>query len=175
MLPGQMSPWQLEFVLDVHRNLPLKFHHNRVCNIWDISDVEFVWWVGWCMGWCVGFAESFCCQTQPCVEVRLGFWQYWYTARYTHRNFFLMGGTKVSLGYSKFVMERQTLMGGIPMMGEGSPYIGQSCMSCYAGFPIHWGDAGFPIHWGGCRAIPSRQQDGIILCISWLFEDRYWV
>ena len=67
MLRGQMSPWQLEFVLNVHRNLPLKFHQNRVSNSWDIADIEFVWWGGG--------VESFYCQAQPCVEVRLGFWQ----------------------------------------------------------------------------------------------------
>ena len=43
MLPGQMPLWQLESVLDVSRNLPLKFHKNRVSNSWDISDIEFVW------------------------------------------------------------------------------------------------------------------------------------
>ena len=57
--------------------LPLKFHQNRVSNSWDIADIEFVWG-----GW-VGCAQSFYCQTQPCVEVRLGFWQfskkYWCT------------------------------------------------------------------------------------------------
>ena len=41
MLPGQMSPWQLESVLDVHRNLPLKVHQNRVSHSWDIADIEF--------------------------------------------------------------------------------------------------------------------------------------
>ena len=70
MLRGNMSPWQLEFVLNVHRNLPSKFHQNRVSNSWDIADIEFVWGGG------VGFAKSFYCQTQPCVEVRLGFWQF---------------------------------------------------------------------------------------------------
>ena len=29
MLRGQMTPWQLESVLNVHRNLPLKFYQNR--------------------------------------------------------------------------------------------------------------------------------------------------
>ena len=38
-----MSPWQFESVLDVPRNLPLKFHQNRVSNSWDIADIEFVW------------------------------------------------------------------------------------------------------------------------------------
>ena len=41
MLPGQMSPIQLESILDVHRNLPLKIHQNRVS--WDIPDIEFLW------------------------------------------------------------------------------------------------------------------------------------
>ena len=50
MLRGQMSPWQLESVLNVHRNLPLKFHQNRVSNSWDIADIEFVW-VGGVGGW----------------------------------------------------------------------------------------------------------------------------
>ena len=42
MLPGQMSLWQLESVLDVPRNLPVKFHQNRVSNSWDIANIEFV-------------------------------------------------------------------------------------------------------------------------------------
>ena len=101
---------------------------------------KFLWWWG---GVC-----KFIFMSNPTVVLRLG-WGFDNTGilHATHTEiFFFMGGTKVSFGYSKFVMERQTLMGGIPMMGEGSPYIGQSCMSCYAGFPIHWGDAGFPIH-----------------------------
>ena len=40
ILPGQMSPWQLESVLDVPRNLPVKFHQNRVSNSWDIPDMD---------------------------------------------------------------------------------------------------------------------------------------
>ena len=40
MLPGQMSLWQLESVLDVPRNLPLKFHQKRVANNWDIADID---------------------------------------------------------------------------------------------------------------------------------------
>ena len=40
MLPGQMSPWQLESVLDVPRNLPIKFHQNKVSNLWDIPDLD---------------------------------------------------------------------------------------------------------------------------------------
>ena len=43
MLHEQISPWRLESGLDVHRNLPLKFHQNRVSNSWDIADIEFVW------------------------------------------------------------------------------------------------------------------------------------
>ena len=46
ILPGQMSLWQLESVLDVPRNLPVKFHQNRVSNSWDIAEIEFLWWVG---------------------------------------------------------------------------------------------------------------------------------
>ena len=46
MLRGQMWPWQLESVLNVHRNLPLKFHQNRVSNSWDIADIEFLLWGG---------------------------------------------------------------------------------------------------------------------------------
>ena len=48
LLPGQMSPWQLESVLYVARNLPLKFDQNRGINTWDMADIEFVW-VGWGM------------------------------------------------------------------------------------------------------------------------------
>ena len=43
MLPGQMSPWQLESVLDVPRSLPLKFTQNQVNSKWDTANVEFVW------------------------------------------------------------------------------------------------------------------------------------
>ena len=41
MLPGQMSLYQLESVLEVPRNLPLKFGQNRASNSWDIADIEF--------------------------------------------------------------------------------------------------------------------------------------
>ena len=34
---------------------------------------KFLWWVGWGGVGGVGFAKSFSCQTQPFVEVRLGF------------------------------------------------------------------------------------------------------
>ena len=34
MLPGQMSPWQLESVLDV--SSPWKFHQDRFSNHWDM-------------------------------------------------------------------------------------------------------------------------------------------
>ena len=44
MLPGQMSWWQLESVLDVPKNLNLKFGPNQVSNSWDIAAEEFVWW-----------------------------------------------------------------------------------------------------------------------------------
>ena len=47
MLPGQMSLWQLESVLDVPRNLHLKFHQNWVSNSWDIADVELWTNVTW--------------------------------------------------------------------------------------------------------------------------------
>ena len=40
MLPGQMSPWQLQSLLDLQGNLPLKFHQNRVSNSWYILDVN---------------------------------------------------------------------------------------------------------------------------------------
>ena len=40
MLAGQMSPWQLESVLDVPRNLPLKFNQNEINNSWDILDID---------------------------------------------------------------------------------------------------------------------------------------
>ena len=42
MLPGQMSQWHLESVLDVPRNLRLKFGKNRVSNSWDIAAYEFL-------------------------------------------------------------------------------------------------------------------------------------
>ena len=35
-----LDKWQLESFLDVPRNLPVKFHQNRVSNSWDIADVE---------------------------------------------------------------------------------------------------------------------------------------
>ena len=48
MLPGQLSLWQLESVLDVLRNLRLKFGQNWVSISWNISDVEFPVLVGSC-------------------------------------------------------------------------------------------------------------------------------
>ena len=42
MLPGQMSPWWLESVLDVSKNLALKFGKSRASNSWEIADIEFV-------------------------------------------------------------------------------------------------------------------------------------
>ena len=44
--PGQMSPLQLESILDVPRNLCLKFHQNRVSNSSDIANIEFGWGLG---------------------------------------------------------------------------------------------------------------------------------
>ena len=48
-----MLPTQLKSVLDVPRNLPLKFHQNMVSNSWYIADIELVWfgWVVWWGGW----------------------------------------------------------------------------------------------------------------------------
>ena len=66
MMPWQMSMWQLESILDVPRNLRLKFHQNRVSNSWDIGDIEFVWG---------GVQSHFRVKPNRCVEVRLGFWQ----------------------------------------------------------------------------------------------------
>ena len=43
MLPGQMSQWQLESLLDVPRFLLLRFDENQVSNSLDIADIEFVW------------------------------------------------------------------------------------------------------------------------------------
>ena len=40
IMPGQMSLWQLESVLDVPRNLPVKFHQNWVSNSWNIPDMD---------------------------------------------------------------------------------------------------------------------------------------
>ena len=64
MWPGHMSLWQLESVLDVTRNLPLKFYQNWVSNSSDIADIEFLWGGG------VGCAKSFSCLTQ--LKVMLG-------------------------------------------------------------------------------------------------------
>ena len=47
MLPGQMSQWQLDFVLDVPWNLHLKFDQNRVSNSWEkfvVEDPQLIWW-----------------------------------------------------------------------------------------------------------------------------------
>ena len=75
ILPGQISPWHLESVLDVLRNLHLKFHQYRVSNSGDIADIEFVWWGGvGGGGWC---AKSFSCLTQ--LEVMLGWVELWLT------------------------------------------------------------------------------------------------
>ena len=40
MLPGQISTWQMAFIKDVPRNLPLDFGHNRISNSWDITDMD---------------------------------------------------------------------------------------------------------------------------------------
>ena len=52
-------------ILDVPRNLPVKFHQNRVSNSCDIADFEFVWW--WVGGGGGGVKPN------HCAEVRLGF------------------------------------------------------------------------------------------------------
>ena len=74
MLRGQMSPWQLESVLDVHRNPPLKFHQNRISNSWDIADIELLWWwVGW------GLQSNFRVKPNLCwIVVELRLWQFVY-------------------------------------------------------------------------------------------------
>ena len=59
LLPGQMSPWQLELVQDGPRILRLKFGQNRVHNSWDIADIEFAV-VGGGGGW---YSKSFSRQT----------------------------------------------------------------------------------------------------------------
>ena len=83
MLRGQMSPWQLESVLNVHRNLPLKFHQNRVSNSWDIADIEFVWWwVGW-GGVCTVIILS---KPQPNLNTRLGLTIKWLCTTTHHTN-----------------------------------------------------------------------------------------
>ena len=65
MLRGQMSPWQLESVLNVPRKLPLKFHQNRVSNNWYIANIEFLWW------WWGGMQRHF--RVQP-MSVLFGRW-----------------------------------------------------------------------------------------------------
>ena len=67
MLCGQMSPRQLEYVLNVNRNIP------SFIKIGSVT-AEILLTLSFCgggVGW--GGAESFYCQTQPCVEGRLGF------------------------------------------------------------------------------------------------------
>ena len=39
MLHGQMLPWQIQYVLDVLRNLTLKFRPNLVRNSLDTADM----------------------------------------------------------------------------------------------------------------------------------------
>ena len=41
VLPGQMSLWQLKYIQDNRRNLPLKFGQNWVSNNLDIATIEF--------------------------------------------------------------------------------------------------------------------------------------
>ena len=41
MLREQMSPLQLKSILEVPRNVPLKFGQNRASNSRDIADIEF--------------------------------------------------------------------------------------------------------------------------------------
>ena len=49
MLPAQMSPWQLESVLDVPRSLHINFHQNWVSNSWDITVITT--FTGGCVIW----------------------------------------------------------------------------------------------------------------------------
>ena len=68
MLPGQMSPLQLESVLDVHRNLPLKFHQ-----IGSVA-AEILLMLSLCGGlggW--RLQSHFVVKPNRFVEVRLGF------------------------------------------------------------------------------------------------------
>ena len=70
IMPGQMSPWRLESVLDVPRNLlPLKFGQNRGSNTWDVTDIEFLWWVGGGVGCTVIFKSN----PTARLRLRLGF------------------------------------------------------------------------------------------------------
>ena len=81
MLPGQTS---LESILDVTRNLCLKFHQNRVSNSWDIADIEFVrWWV--VVGVVGGYAKSFSCLTQ--LKVMLGWVDLWFGWGFDNKRF----------------------------------------------------------------------------------------
>ena len=52
MLSGQMSSWRMEFLLDVPKNLPLKFNQNQVSNIWDIPDMDKCHLDKWCLDIC---------------------------------------------------------------------------------------------------------------------------
>ena len=76
MLPGQMSQWQFESVLDVHRNPPLKFHQNRISNSWDIADIEFVWG-GWMGGVCKVILSSNPTVVLCWVGALTTCWQFW--------------------------------------------------------------------------------------------------
>ena len=86
ILPEQMMPWQMSrehlcHEKDGPRNLPLNLDLNWVSNSWEISDIEFVRWVGsGAVGGRGGVAKSFSCQTQlrlswSWVEVEFGFLQ----------------------------------------------------------------------------------------------------
>ena len=46
MLPEQMSPLQLESVLDGPGNLSLKFGQNWASNSWYVANIEFMMAVG---------------------------------------------------------------------------------------------------------------------------------
>ena len=71
MFHGQLSPWQLESVLKVPRNLHSKIHQNRVSNSWDIANIEVLW------GGVVGCAKSFSCLTQLKVMLCSGWVELW--------------------------------------------------------------------------------------------------
>ena len=52
-----MSPLQQEALLDIPRNLPLKFGQNLAINSWDIADIKFA---------VVGGVQShFCVKRKP--------------------------------------------------------------------------------------------------------------
>ena len=137
MLRGQMSPWQLESVLNIHRKLPLKFHQNRVSNSWDIADIDFLWWWWW------GVQSHFV--VKPNLVLRLG-WGFDNTGilHATHTEiFFWWGGQKCPWGTQNLWWRDRPWWGASPWWERGPPILDSPVCHVMPGFQFTGGMPGF--------------------------------